>query len=131
MTTTLLKRIFLVDAATCLAVFLLGLFDGAPLARLTGLPEAAIAGGAWICLATALFLGWLGTRERPPVALCWAIVAGNLGWVAANMATIAMTQGQITAFGTMFVTAQAIGVLVLTAFEAAGTRSLAARPAQA
>lgn len=129
MSVTLLKRIFLLDAATALIVVLAGLFDSAPLSAMTGVSEGIIQIGGWICLAAGALMVFVGTRARPPIALCWTIIIGNLGWVAASIATIIAHQGSITPLGTMLVAAQAAGVLVLSLLEAAGTRSLSAAAA--
>ncbi len=118
-----LKTIFLADAVTCAAVFLATTLAAGPLAELTGLGAGTMSVGGFICLATALLLVWLATRAIPPVALCWAVVIGNLGWVAASFATIAMTP-TITALGTAIVSIQAAGVLGFAILEAIGTRAL-------
>ena len=116
--TLFLRRILALDSLSCLAMgLLMGL--GAPaLAPLFGLPEPLIRLAGLALLPLAAFIGWLATRPLP--ALVWVVILGNLAWTAESFATLA--QHQATAVGTAFVSAQALTVLALAAFEFVGLR---------
>lgn len=126
MTNKTLSQILALDAATCTAVFALGVLATAPVAGLTGLPEPVLNAGGWICLAAAALLAWLAFR--PSRGLLRLAIAGNIGWVAASIAVWIAYSSSLTALGHAIVIAQAIGVAGFVFLESRGLGSIAARP---
>jgi hypothetical protein len=53
----------------------------------------------------------------PNAGLVKLIAIGNLGWVSASFAVVAVFAEQMTAIGVAVVVAQALGVLVFAALE--------------
>src|SRR5581483_1652964 len=83
-----LRRVLLVDAATCVATGALLTLDSAALSRLLGLPEALLLfAGASLFPCAALML-WVALRERLSRAGGWIVVAGNAAWVACSVALL-------------------------------------------
>lgn len=78
-----LRRALLVDAASCAGMGALLALAAAPLARLFGLPEALLFYAGLALIPIAAYMTWLGTREAAPAALVWAVIAGNVLWIAA------------------------------------------------
>src|SRR5919205_3984812 len=78
--TTFLRRVLLVDAATCLATGALLALEAAPLSRLLGLPAAMLFwAGASLFPSAALML-WVALREPLARAAAWIVVLGNALW---------------------------------------------------
>lgn len=121
--TLFLRRILALDALSCLAMGLLMGLDSPTLAPPFGLPEDLIRFAGLALLPLAAFIGWLASRPNPPSALVWMVIAGNLGWTAESLLTLA--QSQATALGTAFVSAQAVAVLGLACLEYVGIRKAA------
>lgn len=117
-----LKRVFLLDAATCAACFLLFVVGAAPLATAGGLPPALVSGAGWVLLPVAALFAWLGTRAAPPALLCWVAIVANLLWAAESFATIGMLAP--TPFGVVLIAGQALGVFALALLEIAGLRMM-------
>lgn len=127
MTPKTLSQILALDAATCAAVFVLGVFATTTLAGLTGLPTAVVGAAGWICLAAGALFAFLALR--PTRGLLWLGIAGNIAWVVASLAVWIAYAGALTALGHAVVVAQAIGVAVFVVLESRGAAALAARPA--
>lgn len=124
-----LKNILIIDAVTATGVFVAGLFAAAPVGALLGLPTNIVAIGGWICLVAGLSMLVAAMQTVPNSALVKLIAIGNLGWVAASFAVLAVFAGQMTAFGIAVVLAQAVGVLGFAILEWRGaivSRSVAA-----
>ena len=114
-----LRKILLLDAATCVAMGLLLLAVAAELAAMLGLPAQFLwwAGAALLpCAALMGFTSRAGAQIQPPAGLVWVVILGNLAWVLASLLTVAVWFTP-TALGTAFVLAQAIAVVVLAAME--------------
>jgi hypothetical protein len=122
--TVFLRRLFLVDAASCIGCFLLLAGIPATLAPVTGLDAGflRIAGCALLPCA-ALFL-WLGTRAVPPLALSVIAILGNVLWAAESFVLLGMERGTITPIGTAVVVAQALFVLGMALLETYGLRAM-------
>jgi len=119
--TTFLKRVLLLDTASCLGMGA-GLLIGAnALAAPLGLPAALLDGAGLLLLPLGLFIGWLGTRAEAAAALVWIVILGNVGWVGESL-LVALGQAGITALGTAFVIVQAAAVLGLALLEYACLR---------
>ena len=120
-----LKRVLLLDAASCVGMGL-GLVAGAAmLAGPLGLPAALLSGAALSLLPIGLFMAFVATRAAPPAAFVWLIILGNAGWVVQSIALVQLTP-RISALGTAFVLAQAAFVTVLACLEYVGLRRAAA-----
>nr|WP_295374535.1 hypothetical protein [uncultured Sphingosinicella sp.] len=116
-----LKRVLLLDAASCLGMGLLLTLGGDPLAALFGI-DAKIVGGAGLALfPVGLFMLWLGTRNAAPAAFVYLVIAGNALWTLESFVVAANAQ-DITGLGTGFVTVQALAVAGLAALEWVGLR---------
>lgn len=119
-----LKNILIVDAVTCVGLFLLGVFATATVAAILGLPSEIVTVAGWIGLPSALLMLFTAMQKPPSRMLANLIAAGNLGWVAASFAVLAMFAGQMTWAGIAIVAAQAIVVLDLAFLEAKGAAAL-------
>lgn len=116
-----LRRILMLDGASCLAMgALLALAAGA-LAPLFGLDHQLVAGAGVALLPVGAFILWLGSRRAAHPALVWAVILGNAGWTMESVVVLAQTPA-ITPVGTAFVTAQAAFVAAITLLEWAGLR---------
>jgi hypothetical protein len=117
---TFLRRVLLVDAATCVATGALLALDAGPLSRLLGLPaELVFYAGVSLFPSAALML-WVALRQslsRPGAAL---VIAGNALWVAGSVALLFAAAP--TALGHVFVIAQALAVALLAELEFLGLR---------
>ncbi len=123
--TTFLKRVFLLDAASCLGMGAMLIFGADLLSGPFGMPAALLEGAGIALLPIGLFIGWLGLRMSAPSLFAWLVIAGNFAWVAESLYLVFSHPG-ITALGTAFVTAQAAIVLTLAILEYGGVRRAAA-----
>lgn len=112
-----LKSILVADAITATAVFAAGLLAAAPVGALLGLPTHIVAIGGWICFAAGVLMLIAAKQAVPNAGLVRLIAVGNLGWVAASFAAVAVLQGQMTPIGIAIVIAQALGVLGFAILE--------------
>ncbi|WP_422061030.1 hypothetical protein [Sphingopyxis sp.] len=119
-----LKNILIVDAVTCVGLFLLGVFATAAVASILGLPSEVVTVAGWIGLPSALLMLFTAMQKPPSRTLANLIAVGNLGWVAASFAVLAMFAGQMTWAGIVVVAAQAVVVLDLAFLEARGAAAL-------
>jgi hypothetical protein len=110
------------DAAACPAMGVLLAAGGALLDDLLGIPAAVLVpiGGFLVVYAAALWV--LGSRPRVSRPAVWAVVAGNLCWVAASVAAVAAGWWSPTAAGVAFVLLQAAAVAVFAEFQISGLR---------
>lgn len=115
-----LKTILVIDAVTCAGIFLISLFAAVPVAALLGLPTIIVTVGGWICLASALLMFAVAAQTPPNPALTRLIAVGNLGWVAASFAVIAVFAGPMGMLGVAVVAVQALAVLAFAILEARG-----------
>lgn len=126
--TSFLKRVLLLDAASCLGMGL-GLIAGAgALAGPLGLPDALLSGAGVSLIPIGLFMALVATRAAPPAILVWLIILGNAGWVIQSVALVELSP-TISALGIAFVLAQAAFVTVIACLEYAGLRRAAAATA--
>ncbi len=118
-----LRRVLLLDAATCLVTGL-GMTVGAAMtAQLTQLPLGLLSAAGASLFPIALFMAWVATRKAIPAAGAWLVILGNVGWV---FASLALLTGLVpfNALGAAFVTTQAFAVAVLAVLEVACVRRL-------
>ena len=127
MTDLFLKRILLLDAASCLGMGALLAIAAGPLTGLFGI-DLEILRGAGLLLPIGLFIGWTALRPVLRPLPIWLVIAGNLLWTAESFVLIANNAG-ITGLGQAFVAAQALMVAALTLLETAGVLKIAAAKA--
>ena len=128
--TPFLKRVLLLDAASCLGMAGLLIAGAGPLTALFGLDRPLLLGAGAALVPIGLFILWVGVRKTAAPGLVYLIVAGNLLWVAESLLVIRGAE-TITGLGTAFVAAQAAAVATLALLEAIGVRRARAIPAQA
>jgi hypothetical protein len=119
--TTFLKRVLLLDAASCLGLGSILLAGAGALAPLFGLDRPLLLGAGAALVPIGLFILIVGTRRAAPAWLVGLIVAGNFLWVLESLLLI-RAAGGISALGTAFVAAQAAAVAGLAALELHGVR---------
>ena len=119
-----LKNTLIIDAITCTGLFVFCVFATATVATLLGLPSEVVTVAGWIGLPSALLMLFVANQKIPNKGLANLIAIGNLGWVIASFAVLAMFAGQMTAIGIAVVIVQAIGVLVFAIYEAKGAATL-------
>jgi hypothetical protein len=119
---TLLRRALLADGFTSGAMALPLVIAAAPLATLLALPEALLRETGLLLIPYALFVGYLGSRTRLPVALAWLVISGNAVWTLASFAVLLGSWLSPNLFGEIFIAAQAIAVGVVAELQYIGTR---------
>jgi hypothetical protein len=119
-----LKNTLIIDAITCGALFLLCVFATATVAALLGLPSGVVTVAGWIGLPSAALMLFVASQTEPSKGLTNLIAIGNLGWVAASFAVLAIFAGQMSWLGIAVVAVQALVVLDLAVLEAKGAAAL-------
>ena len=127
MTVNFLKKILLLDAAVCAAIFVVDVLFTAQVSSLLGLAPVYVVAGGWICLGAALLLGYAGTRAAPPALLIWLIVFLNIDWVIASVVVFEIEYASLTALGRVVILGQALGTIAFILPEALGARMLGRR----
>ncbi len=120
-----LRRVLLLDAATCFATGLAMTFGTAALSGLTLLPEDLLRGAGVSLFPIALFMAAVALRRPIPAAGVWLIILGNIGWVAGSLYLLSGAVA-FNALGAAFVAMQAFAVAGLAALEVLGVRRLTA-----
>jgi hypothetical protein len=121
--TAFLRRVLMVDAATCLAMGALLVLFASPLATLLGLPSVLLAYAGAILFPIAGFMAWLALRHDASRWGAWVVVLGNAGWVAGSVLVLFLASP--TTIGYAFVIAQAVVVVLLAELEYMGLRRIA------
>lgn len=119
-----LKTTLIIDAISCTALFVLGVFATATVAALLGLPSEVVTVAGWVGLPSALLMLFVALQSAPNKGLANLIAVGNIGWVAASLAVLAIFAPQMTWIGIAVVAVQALVVLDLAIFEAKGAAAL-------
>ena len=119
-----LKTTLVVDAVTCIGLFLLGVFATDTIAEILGLPVWIVAVAGWIGLPSASLMLFAAMQKPPSRHLANLIAIGNLGWVVASVAVLMAFSSQMTGVGIILVVIQALIVLDLAILEAKGAASL-------
>jgi hypothetical protein len=122
--TLFLRRVLALDSASCAGLGILLAAGGAPLAPLFGLSEELLRGAGMLLLPFAAFLAWLASRPAPSSPLVWLVIIGNIAWTAESFVLLAQQSERVTTLGGLFVSAQALAVLVLAGLEYAGLRRM-------
>ena len=115
-----LRRVLLVDAATCMATGALLALARAPLAALLGLPGTLLLYAGVSLFPCAALMLWVARREPLARAAAWLVVVGNALWVLGSAALLVVYSP--TALGDVFVIAQALAVALLAELEYIGLR---------
>jgi hypothetical protein len=116
-----LKRVLLLDAATCLGTGLMLVLGTGALSSSFGLDASLVQGAGIALIPIGLFMAGVGIRQAAPALFVYAIIAGNLLWTVESFIVIGTTP-TITVIGEAFVAAQAIAVAGLAALEYMGVR---------
>jgi hypothetical protein len=127
--TPFLKRVLLLDAASCLGMAAVLIAGNGALSRLFGLSELVLAGAGYLLIPVGLFIAWLGARSAAHAALIGLVIVGNVIWTLESM-LIAFATAGITGLGSLFVAAQGAAVLTLAILEFVGMQR-SRRPAAA
>jgi hypothetical protein len=125
---TFLRRVLAVDSVGC-AVSGIALLAGAnALAAPLGMPAALLEGAGVALLPFAAFLGWLASRELPPAAGVWAVIAINTLWVIDSLLLAAGAFGiEPTTLGVAVIVGQALLGATLAELEYVGLKRLRPR----
>ncbi len=121
--TAALRRVLMVDAATCLATGLLMTLFATPLSALLGLPATLLLYAGMSLFPIAAFMAWLAVRRDVSRWGAWLVILGNAGWVAGSVLVLLLFSP--TAAGYAFVIAQAVVVGFLAELEYTGLRRIA------
>lgn len=119
-----LRTILALDALTGLATALLLVASADLLSGLLGLPKDFLFMTGISLFPVAAFIGftsYIGSEKKPPTALVWGVILGNLGWVVASVLTMEVWL-QPSTLGFAFVSLQALVVLVFAVLEFRGLR---------
>jgi hypothetical protein len=118
--TSFLRRVPMVDAATCLAMGALLVLFASPLSTLLGLPSVLLAYAGAILFPIAGFMAWLALRRDASRWGAWVVILGNAGWVTGSVLVLFLASP--TTIGYAFVIAQAVVVVLLAELEYVGVR---------
>ena len=119
--TPFLKRVLLLDAASCLGMAALMLPGATALAPLLGLDRSLLVGAGAALAPLGLLILWMATRRTLYVWLVGLVIVGNLLWTVESFFLLAVAAG-VTAIGVAFVSGQAAIVALLAMLEFAGIR---------
>jgi hypothetical protein len=120
--TSFLRRVLMVDAATCLAMGALLVLFTSPLATLLGLSSVLLAYAGASLFPIAGFMAWLALRRDASRPGAWVVILGNAGWVAESVLVLFLASP--TTIGYAFVIAQAVVVVLLAELEYMGLRRI-------
>jgi hypothetical protein len=119
---TFLRRVLVLDAASCIGMGVLVTAGTGYLESLLGLPAPLLRTTGASLLPFAGVLIWLATRSVPPRAGVIAVIVCNAVWVIDSLALLASGWLAPTALGTAFILAQAAAVAVLAVLEYVGLK---------
>lgn len=114
---SMLRRLLLLDAATCLAMGAALIFANGPIAELTGFSPDLLMGAGVVLLPCAGFMLVLARRLSPPAGGARVVVAANVLWVVASLLLPLWPEVDPNTTGLLGLFAQAFGVAVLAALE--------------
>ncbi|HEY0628650.1 MAG TPA: hypothetical protein VGD23_04915 [Sphingomicrobium sp.] len=123
-----LKRVLLMDAASCLAMGALLLIAAGALSGLFGIDRSILLLAGAILIPSGLFMTWTALRAPIAPALVSIIILGNILWVGESFLLLGQISG-VTAIGQAFIVVQALGVAGITALETLGIFRLRAKQA--
>jgi len=120
----LLRKVLLVDAATCVAAGILMSFGAGLLAGLLVLPSALLFAAGLALFPVAAFMAVVALRANLAPGAVWLVVIGNALWIAGSIWLMTSEQWSPNALGLGFIAAQAAAVAVLTFLEYLGVVEL-------
>lgn len=121
-TSTFLRWVLSIDAATCVATGLLAMIGSSALEQFLGLPTELLRYAGFSLLPFAAFLVYLATRETFSRSMVWAVILLNALWTADSLLLLLTGWVDPTGLGYVFVIAQALGVAMLAGLEYLGLR---------
>lgn len=119
---TFLRRVLALDAVLSAVMGVVMVLAVAPLSSLLGLPASLLTWAGLSLLPFAAFVGWLASRELPPRAGVWAVVACNALWALDSLVLLAAGGLEPTLLGKVFVVFQALVVALLAELQFFGLR---------
>jgi hypothetical protein len=122
----LLRRSLQLDAVASGGLGILLLVAGPTLDDLLRIPMAVLVPVGLFLIAYAAPLWIIGARHQVPVPAVWAVVIGNLLWVAASLVVVVAGWWSPSAAGTALVLAQAAAVVLFAVLQFLGVRVRAA-----
>jgi hypothetical protein len=117
MATIPLRRLRLVDTATCFAMGVLLTAGATPLAALTEIPAALLMYAGIALFPIAVVIAVVATKATTSVPYVSLVVIGNLVWVVASLALMLGPWIRPNALGHAFIGIQALVVAVLLVLE--------------
>lgn len=123
---TFLRRVLLLDAASCVAMGLLLLTTSGLLAGVLNLPAELLKEAGIVLLPFAALLAFVSTRARVSRAVVWAVIVANAIWAIDSIVLLFTGWVQPNLLGYMFVAGQAAFVAVMAELEFIGMRKSAA-----
>ena len=124
-----LRRVLVLDAISSGAMGLAMLSFGSFIAQLLNLPVDLIRDAGLVLLPFAAFVGYIASREHPPRAGVWIIIALNVVWVVDSIVLLFTGWVEPNALGYSFVIAQAVVVGVFAELEYIGLKRAPTRAA--
>lgn len=119
--TPFLKRVLLLDAASCLGMAALLLPGASALAPLLGLDRTLLIGAGAMLAPLGFFILWIATRQKLYLWLVSLVIVGNLLWTVESLLLLRIAAG-VTTIGLLFVSGQAAIVAMLALLEGIGLR---------
>lgn len=121
---TFLRRVLAVDAIGA-AVSAALLFAGAEaIAPLLGLPVSLIQSVGLAFVPFAAFVGWLASRDAPPIVGVWAVILLNALWVVESLLVAGGVWFEPNSVGVVVIVVQALGIATLAELEYVGLKRL-------
>ena len=117
-----LRRVLVVDAATCVAMGLLLSLGSDLLSPLLGLPRLLLQYSGLSLFPIAAFIAWVATQANLSRLGAWIVIAGNALWVVGSVILLISDWVFPTLLGHAFVIAQALAVMLLAELEYTGLR---------
>jgi hypothetical protein len=128
---TFLRRVLLLDAASSGAMGILLLTCSGLLAGLLNLPAELLNEAGFVLVPFALAVGFLGTRSKLSRIAVWAVIGINAIWAIDSGVLLLTGWVQPNVLGYVFVIGQAAFVAVMAELEVIGLRKSAlAAPAR-
>lgn len=115
-----LRRVLLVDAATCVLAGLVMAAGAKFVNGLTAIPTGLLLPAGLILFPVAAFMAFVATRAQVSRGAVWVVVIGNAGWVAASLFLMLGSAIAANGLGQIFIGAQALAVALLTLLEYRG-----------
>jgi len=117
-----LRKVLLLDAATCAISGALMSLGASIVSRWTALPYDLLFYAGLALFPIALFMAMIALQSFVVPAMVWLIIVGNLLWVIGCVWLLAGGQVAPNTIGQVFIAAQALTVAILTKLEHDGLR---------